>query len=66
MSDTQPILCGECNVTPERGFERDGEMWASVPSAGAKTVLQISKGRQPNITLTRLPVRSSPVSGAVA
>jgi hypothetical protein len=34
MSDVKPILCGKCHVSPERGFERDGEMWASCPLYG--------------------------------
>ncbi len=32
--DVKPILCGKCNVTPELGFEREGEMWASCPVCG--------------------------------
>ena len=34
MSDIQPILCSKCKVTPERGFERDGETWAACPICG--------------------------------
>jgi uncharacterized Zn finger protein (UPF0148 family) len=34
MNDVQPILCGKCKITPKRGFERDGEMWASCPVCG--------------------------------
>jgi hypothetical protein len=32
--DIRPILCGKCQVTPERGFERDGELWAACPVCG--------------------------------
>jgi hypothetical protein len=34
MSDVKPILCGKCRVSPERGFERDGETWAACPVCG--------------------------------
>jgi hypothetical protein len=29
MSETRPVLCGKCHVTPERWFERDGETWGA-------------------------------------
>ncbi len=32
--ETLPVLCGKCHVSPERGFERDGEMWAACPVCG--------------------------------
>jgi hypothetical protein len=34
MDESSPILCGKCHVTPQRGFERDGEVWASCPVCG--------------------------------
>ena len=35
MTDqTGPILCGKCHVTPERGFERNGETWAACSICG--------------------------------
>jgi hypothetical protein len=34
MDESSPILCSKCHVSPERGFERDGEMWASCPVCG--------------------------------
>ena len=34
MDEISPILCGKCHVTPERGFERDGEVWASCSICG--------------------------------
>jgi hypothetical protein len=37
--ETGPILCGKCHVTPERGFERDGQMWASCPVCGQEVQL---------------------------
>lgn len=32
--ETGPILCGKCHVSPERGVERDGQMWAACPVCG--------------------------------
>jgi uncharacterized Zn finger protein (UPF0148 family) len=40
MDETGPILCGKCHVTPERGFERDGQMWASCPICGQKDTIE--------------------------
>lgn len=34
MDEIRPILCGKCHVTPERGFERNGEVWASCSICG--------------------------------
>jgi len=34
MNDITNILCGKRHVTPERGFERDGETWAACPICG--------------------------------
>ncbi len=34
MSETRPILCGICHVSPEGGFERDGKTWAACPVCG--------------------------------
>jgi hypothetical protein len=34
MDNGGPILCGKCHVTPERGLERDGEVWAACPVCG--------------------------------
>ena len=34
MDETFPVLCGKCHVSPEQGFERDGEMWAACPMRG--------------------------------
>jgi len=44
MSETRPILCGKCHVTPERGFERDGEAWAKCPICGQEArVIEIQR-----------------------
>jgi hypothetical protein len=37
--ETGPILYGKCHVTPERGFERDGQMWASCPVCGQEDTI---------------------------
>jgi hypothetical protein len=31
MSETRPKLSGKSQASPERGLERDGEMWAACP-----------------------------------
>jgi hypothetical protein len=41
---TGPILCGKCHVTPERGFERDGQIWARCSTCGQEdTVADIQR-----------------------
>jgi hypothetical protein len=39
VDETGPILCGKCHITPERGFERDGQMWASCPVCGQEDTI---------------------------
>jgi hypothetical protein len=39
-NETGPILCGKCHVAPERGFERDGQMWASCPVCGQEDTIE--------------------------
>ena len=39
MDETGPILCGKFHVTSERGFERDGQMWASCPVCGQEDTI---------------------------
>jgi hypothetical protein len=34
LDEISPVLCGKCHVAPERGFERDGEVWAACPICG--------------------------------
>jgi hypothetical protein len=42
MSENEigPILCGKCHVAPERGFERDGQMWASCHVCGQEDTIE--------------------------
>jgi len=40
MGETGPVLCGKCHVPPERGFERDGQMWASCPVCGQEDTIE--------------------------
>jgi hypothetical protein len=34
MSDITHVLCNKCHVTPQRGFERNGETWAACAICG--------------------------------
>jgi hypothetical protein len=40
MSDKYPVLCGKCHVSPERGFEREGQIWAACPVCGQEDTIE--------------------------
>lgn len=40
MSYTKEILCSKCHVTPERGFERNGEPWAACSVCGQEDPIE--------------------------
>lgn len=66
MNETRPVLCGKCHVSPERGFKRNGQMWASCPICGQEdTITYINREAAEYSTDKALREEFSGLSGSV-